>query len=422
MYKGFALGGRMKKKDFGRIIVKSMAALAAALVVFNSIPATALADTAKETEIQKNIQEKQAQIKEEEKKKAEIKQNITNVKKVKSELEKSKADLTAYVRELDASVTEIMDKIEQLQTDIEIKTDEIATTKKELADAEQVRDDQYAAMKKRVQILYEQGDDYYLELLFTTHGFGDFLNSMENINKLADYDAKMYRQYKETVEYVEAVKAELEAEEEVLQENKNAAEEEKKAMEELIEAKRQQIAEYQADINSKSATIEEFEHDLAAENAVISELEKAVAAEQAKLTQQRVYDGGAFCWPAPSYTRVSSEYGYRIHPILGTNKFHNGVDLAAPGGSDILAAYGGVVVGAAYNDSMGNYVMIDHGGGLYTIYMHASKLLVSNGQSVSRGQRIALVGTTGRSTGNHLHFSVRLNGNYVSPWNYIVRP
>ena len=149
---------------------------------------------------------------------------------------------------------------------------------------------------------------------------------------------------------------------------------------------------------------------------------QAVAADKAKLAQARSYDGGAFCWPAPSYTRVSSEYGYRIHPIYGTQKFHNGVDLAAPGGSPILAAYDGVVVAATYNASMGNYVMIDHGDGLYTIYMHASSLLVSAGQSVSRGQKIALVGSTGNSTGNHLHFSVRLNGSYVSPWNYISRP
>ena len=98
------------------------------------------------------------------------------------------------------------------------------------------------------------------------------------------------------------------------------------------------------------------------------------------------------------------------------------MDLAAPGGSDILAAYNGVVVAAAYNSSMGNYVMIDHGGSLYTIYMHSSKLLVSAGQTVTRGQRIALVGTTGNSTGNHLHFTVKLNGAYVSPWNYIVKP
>ena len=108
-----------------------------------------------------------------------------------------------------------------------------------------------------------------------------------------------------------------------------------------------------------------------------------------------------------------------MHPTLGVQKFHNGVDFAAASGTPILAAYSGNVVAASYNSSMGNYVMIDHGDGLYTIYMHASKLYVSSGQSVSKGDQIAAVGSTGRSTGPHLHFSVRLNGNYVSPWGYL---
>jgi murein DD-endopeptidase MepM/ murein hydrolase activator NlpD len=102
-------------------------------------------------------------------------------------------------------------------------------------------------------------------------------------------------------------------------------------------------------------------------------------------------------------------------------KFHNGIDLAAPGGSPILAAYSGTVVAATYSSTMGNYVMIDHGSNLYTIYMHAQTLYVSKGDTVTQGQKIAAVGTTGRSTGNHLHFSVRLNGSYVSPWNYLSK-
>ena len=126
-----------------------------------------------------------------------------------------------------------------------------------------------------------------------------------------------------------------------------------------------------------------------------------------------------FAFPAPSMTRISDEYGERIHPTLGVQQFHNGVDLAAPNGSPILAAYDGEVVAAAYSGSMGNYIMIDHGDSLYTIYMHASALYVSKGDLVTKGQQIAAVGSTGRSTGPHLHFSVRKNGSYVSPWGYL---
>ena len=118
---------------------------------------------------------------------------------------------------------------------------------------------------------------------------------------------------------------------------------------------------------------------------------------------------------------VSDDYGMRIHPTLGVEQFHNGVDFASPKGTAIYAAYDGTVVAAAYSATMGNYVMIDHGSGLYTIYMHASALYVEKDEIVVRGEKIAAVGSTGRSTGNHLHFSVRLNGSYTSPWNYISK-
>ena len=411
----------MKRKQIGKKIAKTVTAVTlAAILAINITPGIAKADTT--SQIQQSIADKQAQIKAAQDEKNAIKANITNIQNVKKQLEKSKNDLSAFVTQLDNNVSDIEDKISQLNDDIDKKTKEIDQSRKELEEAEQVKADQYAAMKKRVKALYEQGDDYYLELLITAHGFGDFLNNMENINKLADYDSRMYAQYQQTVDYCEACKAKLEAEEEVLEETKQAAEDEKKAVEELIAEKEKEITAYENDINNKEAAIKAYEQELAVTSSVISELEKAVAAERAKLNTNRTYDGGMFCWPAPSFTRVSSEYGYRVHPILGVQKFHNGVDLAAPGGSDILAAYDGTVVAAAYNDTMGNYVMIDHGGELYTIYMHASKLLCSAGQNVSRGQRIALVGTTGRSTGNHLHFTVRLNGQYVSPWNYIPHP
>ena len=124
-------------------------------------------------------------------------------------------------------------------------------------------------------------------------------------------------------------------------------------------------------------------------------------------------DSSGMTFPAPSYTRVSSRYGYR------SSGFHGGVDLAAPGGSPILAARAGKVLTATYHYSYGNYVIVDHGGGISTLYAHASKLLVKKGQTVKKGQQIAKVGTTGNSTGNHLHFEVRINGKRTNPEPYI---
>lgn len=199
---------------------------------------------------------------------------------------------------------------------------------------------------------------------------------------------------------------------------------EQESLENLISQKQAEIAAYEEDIKNREQVLKEYEAEIAAQNSEIKELENAAKALQKQLEEtnnanKRKYDGGMFTWPAPSYTRISDEYGNRMHPILKVQQFHNGLDMAAPGGSPILAAYNGTVVAAAYSSSMGNYIMIDHGDNLFTIYMHASALYVSNGAEVTKGQKIAAVGSTGRSTGNHLHFSVRLNGSYVSPWNYL---
>lgn len=273
--------------------------------------------------------------------------------------------------------------------------------------------------------MYERGDTAYIEMIFSSKSFGEFLNKNEYVKKLSEYDRKMLQEYKETKEAIDIYKKELEEEQATLEEAKEDAKAEEASMETLIVAKEQEIGLYEADISNKSQLVKEYEAEIAAQTASIAALEKAVAEEKERLKAAneavQSYDGGMFTWPAPSYTRISDEYGYRIHPILGVKQFHNGVDMAAPSGTSILAAYDGTVVNASYSSTMGNYIMIDHGDGLYTIYMHASALSVSKGEGVTKGQKIGAVGSTGRSTGPHLHFSVRLNGSYVSPWNYLSK-
>jgi len=278
-------------------------------------------------------------------------------------------------------------------------------------------------MKKRVQFLYEQGNTYYLEMLLNSSSYSEMLNKFDYIQMLSEYDSSKLKEYATTKQYIQVCKQDLEAEKQVLEEAKSDVEKEEDSLKSLISDKQTKITEYDTDIGNKSSAIKEYEAEIQEQNSVISSLEAAVAEERKKLQEQNSavlhYDGGMFCWPAPSYTRVSDDYGYRIHPILGVKMFHNGVDLAAPSGSPILAAYNGEIVAAAYDATMGNYIMIDHGNSLFTVYMHASALYVSKGATVTKGQQIAAVGTTGRSTGSHLHFSVRYNGDYVSPWNYL---
>lgn len=368
-----------------------------------------------------SIEKKEEEIKQAKEEKKQLQSNLTDVKNLKKELEASKTDLANYIEELDASLATIQAKIEEIKVLISDKEAEIEETTLELEEAVAVQEAQYAAMKARIKFMYERGDTFYMELLFASESFGEMLNKAEYIEMLSEYDREKLDEYVAQAEYVALCKEGLEEEKSVLEEAKASVESEEAAMNELIATKEAEINAVSNDIANKEEAIAEYEAYIAEQNETIAALEKAVAEERKKLAaeQGRKYDGGVFAWPAPSYTRISDDYGYRTHPILGTQQFHNGVDMAAPGGSPILAAYDGKVVAAAYSSSMGNYIMIDHGDGLYTIYMHASALYVSSGTEVSKGDKIAAVGTTGRSTGNHLHFSVRLNGSYVSPWNYL---
>ena len=368
-----------------------------------------------------SIRQKEAEIKKAKEEVSGLKSNLTDVEKLKKQLEQSKTDLAAYVTQLDQQLVNIQEKIQQYNTMITEKEEQIEETGRELEAAIVQQDEQYAAMKKRIQFMYERGDSFYLEMLLAEGSFADMANRADYIESLSRYDRKKLDEYVETREYVELCKQELEAEHEVLNEAREAVKQEEANVNSLLAEKEAQIVSVSADITNKEAAIKEYEAMIEQENEEIAALEKAVAEERARLAAEnaRVYNGGMFAWPCPGYKRISDEYGNRVHPILGVQKFHNGLDMAAPGGTAILAAYDGDVAAAAYSSSMGNYIMINHGSGLYTIYMHCSALYVSKGQSVSKGQTIAAVGSTGRSTGNHLHFSVRLNGNYVSPWNYL---
>ncbi|SDB37948.1 murein hydrolase activator EnvC [Butyrivibrio sp. INlla16] len=368
-----------------------------------------------------SIKKKEGQIKDAKKERDSMKSSLTDLQSVKKSLEKEKSDLNSYITKLDANLDDIQKKIQDLGDKIEQKEKDIEETTAELEEDIRIQNEQYEAMKKRIRFMYERGDTLYFQLLLETGTFSDMLNKVEYIEELSAYDKGRLDEYIAQTELTTLTKEVLEEEKKTLDEAKAEVVIEEGNLQTLIAEKNTEVTKLSANIQDKEAAIAEYEKQIAEENATIAALEKAVEAEKAELAAQnaRKYDGGMFTFPCPSYTRISDDYGMRMHPTLGIQKMHNGIDLAAASGSAILAAYDGKVVAAAYNSTMGNYVMISHGSGLYTIYMHASSLSVSTGAEVTKGQRIGSVGSTGRSTGPHLHFGVRLNGSYVSPWNYL---
>lgn len=369
------------------------------------------------------IKEKEAQIGKAKEEKKQLQSGLSNLQDIKKNLEKAKTDLKNYVAMLDEQVRVIEQNIAELKRQIADKEAEIAETEAELEEALAREAEQKEAMITRIRMVYESGDSQMIELLLQSKNFGDFLNKADYVEKVINYDKQRWQDFKTIREYVELCKQELELEREILDETKAGVEEEQKNLEALIAQKNQDIQAYETDIQNKDKAIKEYEAEIKAQEEEIATLEQMIAEEKKRILASSgvvmTYDGGTFKFPLASYSRVSDDYGERIHPTLKVKQFHNGIDFASPKGTAIYAAYDGMVVAAAYSSTMGNYIMIDHGDGLYTIYMHASELYVKKDDIVVRGETIAAVGSTGRSTGNHLHFSVRKNGSYVSPWNYI---
>ena len=345
------------------------------------------------------------------------------------ELEVYKADAISYIQKMDAELADVEERLEDLSNRQSIKEQEIAETEIELADAKTTEREQYESMKLRIQYMYENGNESYLEMLLGAESFADLLNKSEYITQITTYDRDMLDVYQQTIQKVEEKEAQLEEENRELTQLIQESEAEKENLQSLIDAKAVVLAGYEADIESGEAEVSALEADMAKLDAELAELEAQLKREEEEAARKaeeerraaaakRTYDGGSLGFPMAWYYRKTSDFGYRNHPIYGQVLQHNGVDLSADTGTAIYAAYKGTVVVSTYNASAGNYIMIDHGSGLMTVYMHCSKLLVSVGETVSKGQTIGLVGSTGNSTGPHLHFSVRLNGSYVDPKRY----
>lgn len=369
------------------------------------------------------IKDKENKISSAEEEKKALEESLAELEEKKASLEKDKKNLSNYVKELDFQLAEIEAQIEELNAQITVKEAEIEEAEKELQEAIETEQAQYEAMKKRIQFMYEQGESNYFAMLMSAEDFSDMLNKADYIEQLSAYDRQKLDEYVAITQYVRLCKSELELQKMVLDKTKEGVVIRQNEIEELIAAKMVRIQEYETDIATQQAAIDEYEEDLKFQNELISQLEAEVKEAKREILLENgisiSYNGEILTWPCPSYTRISSPFGWRMHPTLGVNKFHNGVDMAAPKGTDILAAFSGEVVAATYNSTMGNYVMMNHGNGFYTIYMHASKLCVSPGQIIIEGDKIAEVGSTGRSTGPHLHFGVRKNGEYVNPMDYL---
>ena len=378
-----------------------------------------------------------------------LENDLQKAKELIDSLKGSKEDIQSEVEKLDKQLNEISGKVKELESRLSKKRQEIADTESALNKAKEQEKKQYRNMKKRIQFMYENGQTSYVEMLLSADSFTDFLNAVEYITQISQYDRKMLKEYQNMQVTIADTQKTLETDYASLQSLQAKVQEEKQAVAALESAKKGELNDVADDLTNAQTVAKAYEAEIQAQNEVIAQIQAAQkrAAEQQAAQQQAQaaeenqgatnaagenqntaqnttpsgngQSTGSMMWPCPSSKRVTSDYGPRTSPTNGASSNHKGIDIGAAYGADIVAADGGTVLVATYSSSGGNYVIIDHGGGLCTVYMHASSLTVSAGQTVSKGQVIAKVGSTGISTGNHLHFGVTLNGVYVSPWGYV---
>ena len=397
-------------------MIRRIAALGLILVLAAGIPIQASsASTEKVTEdaaSTKSLQEAQDE-------KAQLEKALKEAQSTIEDLRDSKGDIESKVTELNQQLIDISARITDLENQLTAKSEDIQETKDELAGAKEREAQQYADMKVRIQFMYENGQTSYLEALLSSRNISEFLNSADYIAQIQSYDRQKLTEYQDTVESSVNLEAQLEQEYTDLEALKSTVESNKATVAAMMRQKESELADISGDIEDAQSDADYYAAEIQAQEELIAAIKRAEAEKAAAGVEEHPYTGGAFRWPCPSSTRVTSDYGTRVSPMSGASSNHKGIDIGASAGADIIAAADGTVTAASYSSAAGNYVMIDHGGGLYTVYMHASSLLVSPGQTVSAGDVIAKVGSTGISTGSHLHFGVSLNGSYVSPWSYL---
>lgn len=364
-------------------------------------------------------------------------------KKVESalkELEGKKSDIAAYVKELDRNLSALAGELTKLEGDISRKEEQIEEAKAELETAKVTENRQYEDMKLRIQYMYENGQTGLLESMMQSESIAELLNRAEYASQITSYDRKMLEEYRKTRQEVALKEEALKTEHQELLTLQDSTKAKQSSVKTLMASKEAELASYETKIASAQGEIDQYNADIKAQEEHMARVEaeirrkeeearkaeEARRAEEAKKNQSSaggdstVKKGNTnFIWPCPASGRISSAFGDRSSPTEGASTNHKGIDIPAPSGSSIVAAADGKVVISTYSYSAGNYIMIDHGGGLTTVYMHCSQLLVKEGETVKQGQTIAKVGSTGYSTGPHLHFGVRSGGSYVNPSGYV---
>lgn len=347
--------------------------------------------------------------------KAQKEQITEELNTVNEGLENVQIELTETLESINKLDAQIIDG----ETNLELAKKQIAENEKEIAEIKERLDylqkdydKQKSLLEKRLVAAYKRGKTTYLDVLLNSKSITDFISKYHFIEDIAEYDNKILETIEREKNKIEQTNKQLEKKQEELEQTKKTQERTLVALENAKTIKNSYVAELTEEELEIQTKVEEYNNEL--DNI------EAKMAILAMVESGSDYIGGEFLWPIPGYTTITSPYGMRFHPILHYYRSHNGIDIGATTGAIVVAGNAGTVITASYVGSYGNVVMIDHGGGVVSNYAHGSKILVEVGQVVERGEPIMEAGSTGLSTGPHLHFEIKINGTFVNPLPYVT--
>jgi len=332
-----------------------------------------------------------------------------------SELEEVQSNLSEnlqQIEKLDEKISSVQTQLEEYESKITEIKNTINEVETELNTVTEKYNKQKELFKQRMVAIYEAGETHYLDILLKSRSLSDFLSSYYIITELAEIDNDLINELEGKKDKIELGRKKLENEKEelaIIAENQTR-------LARTLQNTKMLRESFITKLSEEERTLQEKIDEI---NKQYDEVNKQILL----LAQNQIsseYIGGILAWPVPGYTRITSEYAMRVHPITGQYKLHTGIDIGAPQGANFIAANDGVVIKAGMNVAYGNMVIIDHGGGVTTLYAHGSEILVEVGQAVTRGESVLKVGSTGYSTGPHAHFEVRINGIVTNPLPYIT--
>lgn len=339
----------------------------------------------------------------------DVSRQINKNQELLQQKKKEERSVIGQIEAIERNIANTEKELNSLAERIAILKDSIAKVEEEIEEAEQELAEKEDLLCERLEYIYKQGEVSYLEVLLSATDIKDFLTRYDMLSIIVEQDIELIEGINKQKNDLKMKKSDLEVKEKELVQIQANQESAKK----MLDSQKEEKQKILSNVSKERKAYE----------AAIAELEKASAQLEAMIRQMQsggtATGTGVLTWPTPGFKTITSPYGMRWHPILGQRRMHTGVDIGAPMSASIVAADSGTVIFAGWMSANGNTTVIDHGGGISTVYAHQSKFLVKKGDVVVKGQEIGKVGSTGWSTGPHLHFEVRENGTHTDPMAYI---